>query len=253
MARRVFADNGQATVHLAHLVQYAGMMKADADLQKTRQARRAVVRNSVMYVTEETWDEWAETHIDQLIAFEVPMVSLRKVPASVDHGGIDPTQLRKMVEQDAAAGAVPSCVVGRIGSEGYHAGDNLGALMQVCAQHKLWLHVEGPAVFFVASQWQQYDCLRKVVQDNILNFSIAVCEDEVPGLRKLPGFWMFCSGRDCGGRQLPQDVNAEVDLTSAKYCLPSYLRLRTGGTDPVHAEVQARFADAERLRTPHRQ
>eukprot|EP01062_Namystynia_karyoxenos_P021661 TRINITY_DN18256_c0_g2_i1.p1 TRINITY_DN18256_c0_g2~~TRINITY_DN18256_c0_g2_i1.p1 ORF type:complete len:1031 (+),score=394.86 TRINITY_DN18256_c0_g2_i1:122-3214(+) len=253
MTRRAFVDNIQATLHVAHLIQYHAMMKVDSEVQKTRSARKAQVRNAVVYVTEETFLEWAETQVDQHIAFELPVVTLRRVdtvaePSAAGGGGMCLTQLRRMIDEDQAAGAVPAAVVGRIGAEGYNACDDFDALVKLCASKRLWLHVDGPAMYFLGSQWSQYEPLRKAVSENATNVSLIVCEDEVPGLGKLPGFWTLCSGKDCGGRQLPQDTSAEADLSSIRAFLPSYLRLRSSGTDSVQRACSARYHDSDRVR-----
>eukprot|EP01065_Artemidia_motanka_P019750 TRINITY_DN2357_c6_g1_i1.p1 TRINITY_DN2357_c6_g1~~TRINITY_DN2357_c6_g1_i1.p1 ORF type:complete len:931 (+),score=334.01 TRINITY_DN2357_c6_g1_i1:155-2947(+) len=247
MSRRAFRDHVQATLHIVHLIQYHGMMKADPELQVTRNARQASVHSLVAYVTADTYAEWADTRLLQHVAFEVPLVSLREVPPAAD-GGMSIPHLRRMIKDDQQVGAMPAAVVGRIGSGGAAAGDDLAALVDVCGESDLWLHVDGPAVFLVGSDWPQYEPLRECISANKINTSLIVCEDEVPGLGKLQGFWTFTSGAKCGGRQLPQDVSSDVDSVSARTFLPGYLHMRAVGADALRKQLDARLADAEAVR-----
>ena len=57
--------------------------------------------------------------------------------------GLDPTQLRERIAADRAAGARPFLVVATAGSVDTGACDPLGALAELCAAERLWLHVDG--------------------------------------------------------------------------------------------------------------
>ncbi|HEV3089707.1 MAG TPA: aminotransferase class V-fold PLP-dependent enzyme [Candidatus Elarobacter sp.] len=63
---------------------------------------------------------------------------------ALDDGfGIDVAALRARIEADRAAGEQPFLVVGTAGSVDVGAFDDLDALAGLCAEQKLWLHVDG--------------------------------------------------------------------------------------------------------------
>eukprot|EP00756_Hemistasia_phaeocysticola_P011449 Hpha_TRINITY_DN15121_c1_g3::TRINITY_DN15121_c1_g3_i1::g.126540::m.126540 len=248
MLRRVMASNSEACSFVLHLAQYHALLKTDADLQRSREARRVHARSCVVYMGEEAWQEWRETGVAQALAFELPLVALRKVPSR--DGAVSYAALREMIADDVTHGATPAALVCRLGCEGSAAGDDVEAAVRVCREHRLWLHVEGPAVFLVRGQSAGNDALREAVQSTTasLNVSVAVCEDEVPGLRKLPGFWVFSSGSEAGGRQLPRDTCEDADVESLRSVVVSWLRMRRDGGAYVESQVAARLTEGCRLR-----
>lgn len=68
--------------------------------------------------------------------------SLRKIATHGDFT-IDVGQLRRAIEHDRAAGARPFCVVGCAGTVNTGALDNLNELAELCAEEKIWFHVDG--------------------------------------------------------------------------------------------------------------
>jgi aromatic-L-amino-acid decarboxylase len=60
-----------------------------------------------------------------------------------DRGALDTKALRARIAADHAAGYRPFLVVGTAGSVDTGAFDDLGALANVCAEERLWLHVDG--------------------------------------------------------------------------------------------------------------
>ncbi|SEL90955.1 pyridoxal phosphate-dependent decarboxylase family protein [Streptacidiphilus jiangxiensis] len=58
-------------------------------------------------------------------------------------GRLDPLALRERIRADRAAGLVPFLVAGSAGTVNAGVVDDLGALSDVCAEEKLWLHVDG--------------------------------------------------------------------------------------------------------------
>jgi len=86
-----------------------------------------------------------ETHQSVLKAMEIlglGAAGLRKVPARTDFT-IDVAELRQAIRHDRAAGARPFCVVGCAGAVNTGAIDNLEDLAQLCAEEKIWFHVDG--------------------------------------------------------------------------------------------------------------
>lgn len=68
--------------------------------------------------------------------------SLRRVPVN-DEYRMDVTALGEMIENDMEAGYRPFCVVGCAGTVNTGAFDQLDAIADVCAEEKLWFHVDG--------------------------------------------------------------------------------------------------------------
>jgi aromatic-L-amino-acid/L-tryptophan decarboxylase len=68
--------------------------------------------------------------------------ALRRIPVN-DHIQLDPTKLEAQIGQDKAAGLLPFCVVATAGTTNSGAIDDLPALAEICARHKLWLHLDG--------------------------------------------------------------------------------------------------------------
>ncbi len=66
---------------------------------------------------------------------------LRHIPGDAAFA-LDPAALERAIEADRAAGLVPACVVATIGSTSSTAVDPVEAIAQVCARHRIWLHVD---------------------------------------------------------------------------------------------------------------
>jgi aromatic-L-amino-acid/L-tryptophan decarboxylase len=67
---------------------------------------------------------------------------LRRLPADEDFR-LPAEAVRAAVEEDAAAGRRPFCVVATAGTTSTGSVDPLPALAELCAAHGLWLHVDG--------------------------------------------------------------------------------------------------------------
>ena len=68
--------------------------------------------------------------------------ALRKIPVNA-HFEIEVAALQQAIRQDRCAGLEPFCVIGTAGSVNTGAIDNLEALASLCADEKLWFHVDG--------------------------------------------------------------------------------------------------------------
>jgi glutamate/tyrosine decarboxylase-like PLP-dependent enzyme len=68
--------------------------------------------------------------------------SVRLVEIDSDHR-MRPDRLREAVERDRAAGVEPAIVIAQAGSVGVGATDPLAEIAAICAEHGLWLHVDG--------------------------------------------------------------------------------------------------------------
>ncbi|NND85426.1 MAG: aspartate aminotransferase family protein, partial [Acidimicrobiia bacterium] len=67
--------------------------------------------------------------------------SIRYVPVDGDFA-MRPDALRAMVEEDVAAGAIPTIVVANVGTTSSTAIDPVGAIADVCEEFNVWLHVD---------------------------------------------------------------------------------------------------------------
>jgi aromatic-L-amino-acid/L-tryptophan decarboxylase len=68
--------------------------------------------------------------------------ALRRIPVN-DQVQLDPAKLEAQIRQDKAAGLLPFCVAATAGTTNSGAIDDLPALAEICARHKLWLHLDG--------------------------------------------------------------------------------------------------------------
>ncbi|MCP2322676.1 glutamate/tyrosine decarboxylase-like PLP-dependent enzyme [Hamadaea flava] len=78
--------------------------------------------------------------------------NIRLIPADADHR-MRPDLLRQQVEADKGAGVVPVAVMASAGTVNTGAIDPLTEIAGICAEHELWLHVDGsyggPAVLLL--------------------------------------------------------------------------------------------------------
>ena len=68
--------------------------------------------------------------------------NLRAVPID-EHRRMRPGALAEIVKADAAGGRTPMAVVGTAGTTLTGAIDPLGAIADICAEHGIWMHVDG--------------------------------------------------------------------------------------------------------------
>jgi aromatic-L-amino-acid decarboxylase len=94
--------------------------------------------NGTLYVTD-------QAHLSVIKAARLagfPAAAVRVVP---DDGAqrMDVAALRTLVERDRRAGKAPFCLVANAGTTNTGAIDPLGAVAELCARERLWLHVDG--------------------------------------------------------------------------------------------------------------
>ncbi len=68
--------------------------------------------------------------------------ALRLIAVNAEYQ-IDLDALRSAIAADKTAGLRPFCIVGNVGTVNTGASDDLNALADLCAQEKLWFHVDG--------------------------------------------------------------------------------------------------------------
>ena len=70
---------------------------------------------------------------------------------------MDPVLLQSAITDDLKAGNVPVCVVATLGTTGVTAVDSLEEIGEICARHKVWLHVDaafaGSALILPEFRW----------------------------------------------------------------------------------------------------
>jgi len=86
--------------------------------------------------------EQAHSSIDKaVIALGLGQRSLRKIPTDAEFR-MDADALARAVAEDKRAGLLPFCVVATVGTTSTTSIDPVGAIADICEQHKLWLHVD---------------------------------------------------------------------------------------------------------------
>ncbi|MGH9804591.1 MAG: pyridoxal phosphate-dependent decarboxylase family protein [Candidatus Acidiferrales bacterium] len=108
--------------------------------------------------------EQAHSSIDKAaITLGLGQASLRKIPADADFR-LRPQLLTQAIEEDLRAGWKPFCVVATVGTTSTTSVDPVPAIAEICARHKLWLHVDaayaGSAAILPEQRWAIAGCER---------------------------------------------------------------------------------------------
>lgn len=86
--------------------------------------------------------EQAHSSIDKgIITLGLGQRSLRKIPTDSQFR-MDPKALAEAVAEDKRNGIVPFCVVATVGTTSMSSIDPVPAIVEICEQHTLWLHVD---------------------------------------------------------------------------------------------------------------
>jgi aromatic-L-amino-acid decarboxylase len=67
--------------------------------------------------------------------------SICKVPTDAEFR-MDASALRQAIEEDKRTGALPACVVATVGTTSTSSIDPVPEIADICAEHKIWLHVD---------------------------------------------------------------------------------------------------------------
>lgn len=81
-------------------------------------------------------------HLKAVEALGLGRTALRLIPTGEDFR-IDLAALRAAIAEDRAAGLKPACIIGTAGTVNTGAIDDLGALADLAAAERMWLHVDG--------------------------------------------------------------------------------------------------------------
>ena len=86
--------------------------------------------------------EQAHSSIDKgIITLGLGQKSLRKIPAD-NQFRMNPKALAEAIDEDERNGILPFCVVATVGTTSTSSIDPVPAIVEICEQHKLWLHVD---------------------------------------------------------------------------------------------------------------
>jgi aromatic-L-amino-acid/L-tryptophan decarboxylase len=93
--------------------------------------------------------EHAHSSIDKgIITLGLGQRALRKIPTDSEFR-MDPKALAEAIEEDKRNGMLPFCVVATVGTTSTSSVDPVPAIVEICEQHTMWLHVDaayaGPA------------------------------------------------------------------------------------------------------------
>ncbi len=113
----------------------------------------------VMYASSET-HTWIQKAAD-LFGFGTEAIRWIAVDA---HQRMQPSELRRRIEADRAAGDRPFLVVGTAGSVSTGAVDPLPEIAAICREHDLWFHVDGAYGAFAAAVPGAPDDLRGLAE-----------------------------------------------------------------------------------------
>ncbi len=112
-----------------------------------------------LYVSEQ-----AHSSMDKAaIVLGIGLDGVRKIPADAEFR-LRPEALTAAIEEDKRAGWRPFAVVATVGTTSTTSVDPVPAIADICAQHKLWLHVDaayaGPAAILPERRWILDGCER---------------------------------------------------------------------------------------------
>src|SRR6266849_2486802 len=86
--------------------------------------------------------EQAHSSIDKgIITLGLGQRSLREIPADKNFR-MDPKALSDAIDDDKRNGVLPFCVVATVGTTSTSSIDPVSAIVEICEQHALWLHVD---------------------------------------------------------------------------------------------------------------
>ena len=131
----------------------------DLNVRERGLAGRPEVSRLRLYVSEQ-----AHSASDKAaIVLGVGIEGVRKIPVDAEFR-LRPEALGAAIEEDRRAGWRPFAVVATVGTTSTTSVDPVPAIADVCAQHKLWLHVDaayaGPAAILPERRWALEGCER---------------------------------------------------------------------------------------------
>ncbi len=110
---------------------------ADLEIRARGMSGRADLPLLRVYASEQS-----HSSIDKaVIALGLGQRSLRKIPTDAEFR-MDARALATAIDEDIAGGVRPICVVATVGTTSTTSIDPVPAIADICARHKLWLHID---------------------------------------------------------------------------------------------------------------
>ncbi|XP_064478768.1 pyridoxal-dependent decarboxylase domain-containing protein 1-like isoform X2 [Ornithodoros turicata] len=171
----------------------------------------------------------------------LPTACARVVPYGTD-SRMNVEALKQLVEGDLERGFTPTVLVASAGQPWTGLWDPLVELQELCRQHKIWLHVEGPAL---ASLFLEQSTPKEASPSEVPWDSAILPLGDWFGVRGLPYVTLF--GTSCA----PADARAAgldaFSVHGSVECLPLWVALQALGEQGAVARVRHCFALTELL------
>ncbi|MEO7361425.1 MAG: pyridoxal-dependent decarboxylase [Gemmatimonadaceae bacterium] len=185
--------------------------------------------------------------------------AFRAIPSDVNFR-INISALREAIRADRAQGIQPFCIIGTAGTVNTGATDDLAALADVCAEEKLWFHVDGafgalarlsPALAPQLIGIERADSLAFDLHKwGYLPYGIAAvlirdAQSHLSPFTTTPSYLQTMSrgpmmaGVTYGDRGL--------DLSRGFYALKAWFTMKSHGTDAITKNIEGNVAQAQRL------
>jgi glutamate/tyrosine decarboxylase-like PLP-dependent enzyme len=123
---------------MANILGLAVARHARAGFDVRKEGMYGAEARLTIYASDEV-HSWAQKAVE---LFGMGHASLRRVPVDKDFR-MRVDALRDMIDADRLLGLRPICVIGTTGTVNSGATDDLNALADLCAEQKLWFHVDG--------------------------------------------------------------------------------------------------------------
>ena len=217
---------------------------------------RAASRDGlVFYLSEET-----HSSIERALRFlGFRAEALRVIPTD-DEFRLSVDQLSAAIDQDRSAGRTPAAVVASAGTIGSGAVDPLEEIADLCADHKVWLHVDGAygacAAAAPSAAWMRAGLMRadSVALDPHkwlfvpIDTSCLLVRD-VEGLRRLFTLvpeYLKVSAEERGG-EIHQPMEHTVELSRRFRALRLWFTLKIYGASAVRERIEEHLVLAREL------
>jgi glutamate/tyrosine decarboxylase-like PLP-dependent enzyme len=152
---------------MANFVGLAVARNARAEIDVNQKGLAAAPRPMTLYASSEVHNS-----VDKMVGLlGLGRDALRKIPVDREFR-IDVAALRRAIADDHAAGMHPFCVVGTAGTVNTGAIDDLTALADLCAEEKLWFHVDGAFGALAACSPSQRHLVRGMERADSLAFDL---------------------------------------------------------------------------------
>lgn len=185
--------------------------------------------------------------------------SLRKVKTKADFT-MDTDDLREMIAADRSSGAMPVCVIGTAGTVSTGAIDDLSAIADICAEEKLWFHVDGAFGAMAALSDELRPLVKGMERADSLAFDLhkwlsvnydagcVLVRDADAHMRSftIPASYLSnLKGGVAAGTTLFADLG--IDLSRGFRALKAWMSIKTHGFDMYAKMVEKNVAQARYL------